>query len=276
MKVRYDTFKKYQDKFNCSDVPCIVYSKIRLTSGSHSSIANWHEDLEIQLCVEGEGYVVINGKKTDIKKGDMVVVNSNAAHYTDTDSTICYYPCIINSKFCGEAGINCALYTFEALISNASAVDLAEKTIELYYNKEDRYRQAKLQASVLNLLVTLCEEHILTESGDLERSNLNLQIISAINYIKGHYNEKITLDTIADYVHINKYTLSRNFKSATSLTVFEYINMCRCEIAKGFIREGVPINEVAIQSGFNNVAFFTKTFKKHIGMLPSEYKRENR
>lgn len=78
---------------------------------------------------------------------------------------------------------------------------------------------------------------------------------------------------ISKNVYIDKYSLSRNFKSLTGQTVFQYINNYRCSKVTELIINGMPINEAAKMCGFNNMSFFSRTFKKAKGKLPSECKK---
>lgn len=101
-------------------------------------------------------------------------------------------------------------------------------------------------------------------------------VTAAIIYIRKHYDEHLTLDGISKSIFVNKYTLTRIFKEMTGQTVVEYINEYRCKQAARLIRDGCRINESARLCGFSNMSFFTKTFKRYIGKLPSEYKKADR
>lgn len=100
------------------------------------------------------------------------------------------------------------------------------------------------------------------------------QVKAAIRFIREHYAERLTLERIAANSLTDKYSLSRKFKELTGQTVVQFINGYRCERIKDLIRDGMPVSEAAVQCGFNNMSFFTKTFKKYTAKLPSEYKRK--
>ena len=91
-------------------------------------------------------------------------------------------------------------------------------------------------------------------------------------HIRHHYAEKITLDTLARNTFTDKYRLSHNFKTLTGITIIEYVNKHRCDVSKNHIRNGLSISEAATLCGFDNMSFFTKTFYKHTGKHPSDYK----
>ena len=97
------------------------------------------------------------------------------------------------------------------------------------------------------------------------------KVKEAIKYIRENYAHKFTLDELARFIHIHKYTLCHNFKKATGQTVVQYINNYRCQKAGSFIKKGDSITQASLKCGFENASFFTKTFKKYIGVLPSKY-----
>ena len=100
----------------------------------------------------------------------------------------------------------------------------------------------------------------------------NERIKRAIVYIRSNLGNKLTLEDIARNVYIDKYALCREFKKNTGQTVIEYINNYRCRTVAKMIKSGKTVAESALQCGFNNMSYFTKTFVKYYKILPSEYK----
>ena len=100
------------------------------------------------------------------------------------------------------------------------------------------------------------------------------EVKDAILYIQSNYDKKITLEELSKETYIDKYTLSKKFKEFTGITIVNYINNYRCKMALSMIQNGEQINNAARLCGFNNISFFTKTFKKYTGNLPSFYKKK--
>lgn len=273
MKIRYDTYEKYKNEKKLNDTPCVIYRAVK-NSHNLTDSANWHEDLEIQLFASGEGYILISGENYPARKNDIVLINSGQIHYTGTDSDIIYYSVIIDSEFCKRAGIDISSLTFEALIISKKITELLKNIIDIYFSDDTLFKKAQLQAMVLNILIELTMHHLISLKDCLDTEITFHQVKIAVKYIREHYSERLTLDIISKNSNIDKFTLSKKFKILTGQTIVEYINSYRCERIKELIFSGVPIGAAAIQCGFNNISFFTKTFKKYTGMLPSEYKRK--
>ena len=99
-------------------LPFVLNTDITRTRFNLSQENNWHENLEIQLCNEGSGNVLIDGQQYGFDKNDIVVVNSNAIHYTGTDEFLNYSCLIISTDFCRQIGIDTRYLTFESKIKS--------------------------------------------------------------------------------------------------------------------------------------------------------------
>jgi len=98
----------------------------------------------------------------------------------------------------------------------------------------------------------------------------------ALSYIQQKYREDLSLQEVADYVHMSKNYFSEQFKRQTGLNFIDYVIRLRIHYAKHLLRTtGLKIYEVAAQSGFNSTKHFLKLFKREVGATPAEY-RENR
>ncbi len=101
-------------------------------------------------------------------------------------------------------------------------------------------------------------------------------VYSVIEYIKGNYQKKISLEEIADYTYLSKTYLSSLFKKETGRSISEYINIVRVEKSKPLLIENnLSIIEVANMCGFEDQSYFTKVFKGIAGITPKKY-RESR
>ncbi|MBZ4667539.1 MAG: two-component system, response regulator YesN [Epulopiscium sp.] len=94
------------------------------------------------------------------------------------------------------------------------------------------------------------------------------------DYIDEHYQEKITLEDMADYVGLSKYYLSYLFKKEEGTNFVSYINKKRIEKAKEYLRDtNNTVSQIYDLVGFSDQQYFSKTFKKIVGMTVTEYRR---
>ncbi len=249
----------------------MLYDNLIRTDTILSPAMNWHENLEIELCSEGNGRVLLDGEKLDFNEGEIVVVNSNVIHHTGTDRYLKYSALIVDSAFCRQMGIDYSRLIFDKKINNKEIARLFKSLIEIHNDNTITFKTAKENSLLLKILISLAENYSTLAN---ERQNYN-NVKATIMFIRENYNRKISLDEIAKNVFTDKYLLSRQFKKATGQTIVSYINNYRCQKAAHLIRNEATVTEAAIRCGFENLSFFTKTFNKYIGINPSQLKKKD-
>lgn len=99
----------------------------------------------------------------------------------------------------------------------------------------------------------------------------------AINYIHAHYVDSLTLQEVADAVHVSKNYFSILFKKTTGHNFIDYVIDLRIQKAKELLQAtDLKIYEVAERSGTSDVKYFSKLFKKITGWTPNEYREQHR
>lgn len=264
---RYEEYRHF-----ANGLPFVLSAELKRTRFNLSPENNWHENLEIQLCNEGRGTVLLDGRKYAFDKDDIIVVNSNVIHYTATDTFLNYSCLIIDTGFCRQAGIDPRYLSFESAVRNPVLLDLLRELIQLYTDPDASSRIARLDKTVLEILIELNEHHTVNTAPDNGHREYET-VKSTILYLRENYSRKLTLDEIAQAVLFDKYALCREFKKLTGQTVIEHLNNYRCIKAIDYLAEGYSVSDAAFLCGFENLSFFTKTFKQHIGRRPSEYKK---
>jgi transcriptional regulator GlxA family with amidase domain len=99
------------------------------------------------------------------------------------------------------------------------------------------------------------------------------QILKAQEFIEKHYQDKITVEQVADHVILGRRNLERKFKLATAHSVVAYIQRVKVEAAKKQLEKGKKIvNDVIYDLGYADAKNFRNVFKKVVGMSPVEYR----
>lgn len=263
---------RYEEYSHYSGLPFILHTDIERTPFKCSKEKNWHEDLEIELCTKGHGTVLLNGEKYNFCENDIIAIGSNVIHYTSTDNSLTYTCLIISAQFCRQMGIEYDKLSFTPLINDRELAELINSLKTLYNNTSVPYRTAKLNMTVLKILTLLAEKYSVKSDTPTLQNKEFKRVKAAIKYIRENYNRKITLDEISKDILTDKYTLCREFKKSAGQTVIQYTNNYRCQKAADYLKEGLTVSEAAEKCGFENISFFTKTFKKYMGELPKKYK----
>jgi transcriptional regulator GlxA family with amidase domain len=98
-------------------------------------------------------------------------------------------------------------------------------------------------------------------------------ITSVQQFMEKNYNKSITMSQMAGICNMSPRNLIRRFEHATGNTPLEYMQRLRIENAKKlFESRNDGIEQVAMKCGYEDMSFFRKVFKRHVGMTPREYK----
>jgi transcriptional regulator GlxA family with amidase domain len=101
------------------------------------------------------------------------------------------------------------------------------------------------------------------------------KIKKAQEFIDGNYQEKITVDQLADMLALGRRSFERRFKTATKNTVIEYIQRVKIEAAKRSFESSLKnITEVMFDVGYTDTKSFRDVFKKITGITPIEYRNK--
>ncbi|URN95595.1 MAG: AraC family transcriptional regulator [Candidatus Pristimantibacillus lignocellulolyticus] len=94
----------------------------------------------------------------------------------------------------------------------------------------------------------------------------------AVAYIQFNLERELSLQGIASELHVNPSHLSRKFLQETNQTIIDFINQKRVEEAKQYLLTGtIPITEIALMVGYNDLNYFGRVFKKFTSQTPREF-----
>ena len=96
----------------------------------------------------------------------------------------------------------------------------------------------------------------------------------AILYISHNFSGELTLEEVADHVHLNPAYFSSLFKQSTGSSFKEYLNMVRIEESKRLLANtDYSVIDIAVASGFGDQSYFSRVFKKYTGLTPRQYRQ---
>ncbi len=99
-------------------------------------------------------------------------------------------------------------------------------------------------------------------------------LLQAAAYLDAHYAEKITLETLSEYLSISKYHLQRQFKAHFGVSPAHYLNNLRINRAKELLRTtNMPVYDICEKIGVEHPSYFIKLFRDHEQMTPYTYRK---
>lgn len=139
-------------------------------------------------------------------------------------------------------------------------------------NKEIAY-DYYITANIYMIIAILHRKNFLSVEENLVDFQIIERIIPTLEYIDERYNEKLTLASLANQLHMNKDYFCRLFKKATGTTVTDYINFVRVCKAEELLQTDLNVSDVCYTVGFSSLSYFNRIFKKYKLCSPSVYKR---
>jgi two-component system response regulator YesN len=107
------------------------------------------------------------------------------------------------------------------------------------------------------------------------KTSKNKDILAAKNYIEEHYAENLTLETLANVVHMNPFYFSAFFKKQAGENFKDYLNSVRIKRCRELLAlSDKRVYEIAEEAGFSDYRYFTEVFRKHYGKTPTAYRKE--
>ncbi len=99
----------------------------------------------------------------------------------------------------------------------------------------------------------------------------------AKRYIKNNLSSKLTLSDLSRNLHCSTVTLTEHFKSEFGITIVDYITKKRMKLSeKLLITTELPLREISVLSGFADVEYFSRTFKKFHGTSPAIWRKNEK
>lgn len=128
--------------------------------------------------------------------------------------------------------------------------------------------------TILELLNQLYEEYVKGDNAIYDIKNPHVWVSMILQKIHSDYKKDISLITIAEYIHINKTTVSKCFKSITGYSVTDYIINYRIKCAcYSLATTQIKLKELAEECGFKQESYFIRQFTAKMGMTPTEYRK---
>lgn len=146
---------------------------------------------------------------------------------------------------------------------------------EIFSEEEDTFRSLYRMKSTGDVVAWLerLEEGLARAFMDNRREHMNYLVSGCCEYIERHIQEKISLAELAEAFRVSPNYLSQLFKKHMEMGLNEYITNQKILRSKQLLREtNMRIYEIAETMGFENAFYFSKVFKKTLGLSPKDYR----
>ena len=255
---------------------------------------HFHPELEVNLILKGRGRRFVGDHVEQFKPDDLVFLGSNTPHYWKSDT--CYYGGKTPSKCEAiilkfhEYFLGKEQYELPELAPLKAFFESAKRGIKYRrYNKKiisllkkmvhaQGLQRISLFLKILHLLYQEKECYTLSSEGFMDPVNPKEEnrMNQVYNYIIHHFQEKTSIEKIAESAHMHPSAFSRYFKQRTGKSVTAFLQDMRIGYAcKLLLQTDKYISEIMLESGFYNQAYFNKLFCSKMHCSPRDYRERH-
>lgn len=244
---------------------------------------HFHEDVEITLCIGGEGVFFLEPEVYPLHRGQLFLIVPATLHRSAANDAYRSRVLRVSPSMLEEISTSQSNFANSIRGDGKLQVTLNEeqtKQLEELYDKLEEPSSEQFGGDILrhtqllNFLATTFSHFATKESAPLTIDMEMANIKPILQYIQDHLHESFTLDSIAAHFFISKYALCRTFKLTTGFSVIDYVIHCRILRARELLRNGCRVQETGEAVGFHNNEHFIRTFKKLTGVPPKQYAKE--
>ncbi|HVU11994.1 MAG TPA: AraC family transcriptional regulator [Phototrophicaceae bacterium] len=148
--------------------------------------------------------------------------------------------------------------------------------LRLHRSLEDEGSALEQQSRILILLASLITRHA-DAFGSRRRVGSERREVERVRaYLDAHYADDVTLDQLGQVANLSPYYLVRVFHHEVGLPPHAYLASVRVRRAQDLLAAGQPIADVAYATGFSSQSHLTNTFRRYIGVTPSQYAHQRK
>lgn len=254
------------------------YISISKYEGDWQSLPHTHHFTELFYVISGKGVFLIEDELIPVKPNDLIIINPHIEH---TEKTMLNNPMEyivfgvdgVAFSFDGndeETQKNYSYYSYTS--SKNHLVDFAQLMLKEFREKKPGF-DVVCQSILQVLLIFISREQRLSIISD-STFKLSKECALAKRYIDTNYAKNITLDTLSEVTHINKYYLAHSFANCLGQSPISYLTDKRLKASMELlINTNHSIAQVASSTGFSSQSYFSQIFKKTVGMTPQQYRK---
>ncbi len=270
--------------------------KVHKTKGLHAGTElfphHWHEHLEFLYIVQGEAKIQCGSAYYTARAGDLIVVNSNELHHGVGGSDDLFYyaliadPTLLQGSFSDTAEtrflepIRQSRLLLRNHISGNDEIAQCIQSIVRELDEQELGFELAVKSLLYRLLTLLIRMHaptVLSKIEHAERIKNMKRFDPVLRYIDENYNKPLTVEELASIAGLSRFHFSRLFKEMTGRTLSAYILSFRLNRADYLLRHTeLTVSEIAALTGFSDIYYFSRAFKKQKKSAPSSLRKHTK
>ena len=252
-------------KFSLEKLYTIFYQE---TSSNFYFRGESHSAYELVYVDKGALHNIINGHDYVVAKQECIIIDRNQWHMQYSDLPVSFLTVSFNHTGNLSQALADKVMTVSAKIRSILVKILEEQTENPLYTE---YEKALIQILLIELIRELDARPLDSKTPSTLFSE-NLLVDRALKIISENISERLSLNVLASSLHISVPYLYKLFDEHLNMPPGQYIMKIRLEESKILLREGkMNIGSVARECGFSSIQHYSRQFRQHFQLSPSEY-----
>lgn len=232
------------------------------------------------LFTEGDLSFQINDESFTATKGDILLLplhtcQSYYANSTYFDHYYCHF--LMSTDYHSLDLLDLIRCPYKLSLSDEDYAWFVNKMDELVtlYHGEVSYLQIMKCYDLFNRMIMTYVKKCGDEIRNIEPKAYLTQMLEVMDYIKQNTHRQITVEEMANVLHLHPNYFIRLFKKHYGMAPIKYINTVKIKMACEHLLQGEDsISYIATSLGYTDIYYFSKLFKKHTGMSPTEFRKK--
>lgn len=249
----------------------ITYS---MYEGEWKSIRHSHSFAELFYVKSGKGTFLIEDKTFPIVKDDFIILNPNIEH-TEISAAASPLEYI-------TLGVEDLQFSFlekeEFLLLNCASLPVSLQSCFTAILAEAEQKTPGYEPICQNLMELFClylNRYTQSASEIVSSRNTSRECSRIKRYIDSNYQEDLTLSSLANMAHLNKYYFVHAFTKFYGQSPMSYLTQRRIQVSRDLLSSSdFSISEIAQLSGFSSSSYFSQCFRRICGMTAGAYRKQ--
>lgn len=253
---------------------------------------HWHSEFEINYLHRGKGEFICGNRKFEASEGDILILPPNMLHtaYPCKDNILVYDAFVFSPILLGvNSNDRCSVECIKPIINgniqinvhihpgikNYTAIkEIAMQILSCIHENSPR-ADLLLKSELMRLFWSLeCSGDIIFQP-DIGNSHGEI-IRPVLEYMAGNYQNDITIEQLAELVHLSKSYFMKCFKDTAGVGAIEHLTQLRINaVCEALSSTQDKIADIAFRCGYSNLSNFNRQFLKKVGCSPDEYRKRN-
>ncbi len=255
--------------------------RLRAQFHSHTFARHAHDYYVIGMIRRGVQSFEYGKRHFVTPNGALCIINPGEMHTGQAETAagfryLALYPStdLMRTVAAETHGRDEALPWFDAAV--VAEPKIVERVVRLHQVLDTSSDTLEQQTTLFDALVALVSHYTSPRPTLLLNASHQPAARRMRDYMQTAFGENVSLERLASIVNLSPWHAARVFRHEYNLPPHAYLEGIRIQHARDMVRQGLPLAEVALATGFVDQSHFTRRFKRHLGITPGQYAQDHK